>query len=54
MIKKISLLAFSMKNLANKGREKNNLRENKSMRKNKINESQTKCRFPNVPFAKHI
>ena len=23
------------------------------MNKNKINESQTKCRFPNVPFAKN-
>ena len=23
------------------------------MNKNKINESQAKCRFPNVPFAKH-
>ena len=60
MINKLSRSAFSMKNLATKGREcyffgkrANNLWANKSMNKNKINESQTKCRFPNVPFAKN-
>ena len=59
MINKLSLSAFSMKNLATKGRERqffgkreNNLWENKSM--NKKNQwAQTKCIFPNVPFAKH-
>ena len=46
MINKLSLSAFSMKNLATKGREK--------IVREKTNQwIQTKWRFPNVPFAKH-
>ena len=60
MINKLSLSAFSMKDLATQvrehyffGKRENNLWEKKSMNKIKINESQTKCRFSNVPFAKN-
>ena len=52
MINKISLSAFSMKNLATKGREQIIWEQTNQWTK-KINESQTKCIFPNVPFAKH-
>ena len=52
MINKLSLSPFSMKNLATKGREQI-IYEKTNQWKKKINESQTKCRFPNVPFAKH-
>ena len=52
MINKLSLSAFSMKKLATKGREKI-IWEKKNQWRKQINKSQTKCRFPNVPFAKH-
>ena len=52
MINKRSLSASSMKNLATKGREKIIWEQTNQWTK-KINESQTKCRFPNVPFAKN-
>ena len=52
MVNKLSLSAFSMKNLATKGREKIICEQTNQWTK-QINESQTKCRFPNVPFAKH-
>ena len=53
MIKNLSLSAFSMNNLATKGREQIIWEQTNQWTKNKINESQTKCIFPNVPFAKH-
>ena len=52
MINKLSLSAFSMKDLATKGREQIIWEQTNQWTK-KINESQTKCRFPNVLFAKH-
>ena len=52
MINKLSLLAFSMKDLATKGREQIIWEKTNKWTK-KINESQTKCRFPNVCFAKN-
>ena len=42
-----------MKYLATKGREQIICEQTNQWTKNKINESQAKCRFPNVPFAKH-
>ena len=53
MINKLSLSAFSMKNLATKGREKIVCEQTSQWKKTKISESQTKCRFPSVPFSKH-
>ena len=52
MINRLSLSDFSMKNLATKGREQI-IWEKTNQWAKKINESQTKCRFPNVPFAKN-
>ena len=46
MINKLSLSNFSMKNLANKGREQIICEKRNQW-------FQTKYRFPNVPFAKH-
>ena len=42
-----------MKNLAIKGREQIVHEQTNQLTKTKINESKTKCRFPNVPFVKH-
>ena len=52
MINKLSLSYFSMKDLATKGREKI-FWEHTNQWTKQINESQTKCRFPNFPFAKN-
>ena len=52
MINKLSLLAFSMKDLATKGRGLVIWEQTNKWTK-QINQSQTKCRFPNVPFAKN-
>ena len=52
MINKFSLSAFSMKYLATKGREQIIWEQTNQWTK-QINESQTKCKFPNVPFAKN-
>ena len=52
MINKLSLLAFSMKYLATKGKEQVIWEQTNQWTK-KINESQTKCKFPNVPFVKN-